>query len=202
MKKLILVGGGGHARACLDVIASHGGYAVEGILDMPGAAGCDAFGVPVIGTDGDIPRFAASGASFLVCVGQIADPEPRMRLHALLTASDARLETIVAPTAHVSAQASLGPGTIVMHFAHVGPGARIGANCIVNNQALVEHDAEVADHCHVSTGALVNGGCVLGEGVFVGSGAVLKQYIRIGKRAVIGMGAAVRHDVAEGEVVR
>jgi sugar O-acyltransferase (sialic acid O-acetyltransferase NeuD family) len=195
LKKLVLVGGGGHARACLDVIQAGGCFDVAGILDRPDLVGADVLGVPVIGTDEDMPGLVAKGMYFLIALGQIKSPEPRIRLYVRLRELGAQLPVVVAPSAHVSPHAVIGEGSIVMHMAMVGPGVRIGANCIVNSRALVEHDAEVGDHCHVATGALVNGDCRVGSGVFIGSGAVLRQGVRIGDRSIVGMGAIVRGDV-------
>jgi len=196
MKKLVLLGGGGHARACLDVIRAGGHFQAAGILDRPELVGADVLDVPVIGTDEDIPALVAKGMCFLIALGQIKTPEPRIRLFERLRELNADLPVIVAPTAHVSPYAVIGEGSIVMHMAMVGPGARIGANCIVNTRALVEHDAELGDHSHVATGALVNGNCRIGSGVFIGSGAVLRQGVRIGDCSVVGMGTIVRRDVA------
>lgn len=202
MTELVLIGGGGHARACLDVIRAAGGFQIAGILDRPELAGTDVLGVPVIGTDEDLPGLVNKGLCFLIALGQIKTPESRIRLFGRLRDLGAKLPVIVAPSAHVSPQAAIGEGTIVMHMAVVGPGARIGANCIINTRALVEHDSEVGDHCHVATGALVNGDCVVEQGVLIGSGAVLHQGVRIGECSVVGMGVLVRHDVAGYAVLR
>ena len=201
MRELVLVGGGGHARACLDVIEA-AGYLPVGILDRDEAAGNTLLGVPVIGTDAEMESLVARGVSFLVAVGQIGISEVRRCLFAQLVALGADLPAIIAPTARVSPHAAVGRGTIVMHIALIGPAAQVGENCIINSRALVEHDACIGNHCHVATGAVVNGGCLVEEGSFIGSGALLKQGIRIGRQAVVGMGAVVRRDVADGEVVR
>jgi sugar O-acyltransferase (sialic acid O-acetyltransferase NeuD family) len=202
MTELVLIGGGGHARACLDVIRAGGRFQIAGILDRPELVGTDVLGVPVIGTDENLPALANKGMCFLIALGQIKTPESRIRLFGRLRELGAKLPAIVAPTAHVSPHALIGEGSIVMHMAVVGPGARIGGNCIINTRALVEHDSVIGDHCHVATGALVNGDCVVEQGVFIGSGAVLHQGVRIGERSVVGMGVMVRHDVAGYAVLR
>ncbi len=194
-RKLILVGGGGHARSCLDVIRAGGQFEVVGILERPERLRAGIFGIPVIGTDEDMPALAAKGICFVIALGQIKSPEPRIRLHARLKELRAHLPVVISPTAHVSPNAEIGEGSIVMHMAMIGPGARIGANCIINASALVEHDAQVGDHCHIATGAIVNGDCQIGSGVFVGSGAVLRQGVRVGDRSIVGMGMIVRRDV-------
>jgi sugar O-acyltransferase (sialic acid O-acetyltransferase NeuD family) len=195
LRKLILVGGGGHARACLDVIRAGGGFDVAGVLERPGYVGGDILGVPVIGTDEDMPALVAKGMCFLITLGQIKSPEPRMRLHGRLRELGAQLPVVVASTAHVSPNATIGMGTIVMHMALIGPGVHIGDNCIVNSRALVEHDTEVGNHSHVATGSILNGNCRIGQGAFIGSGAILRQGVWIGDRSIVGMGSIVHSDV-------
>jgi sugar O-acyltransferase (sialic acid O-acetyltransferase NeuD family) len=199
MTRLVLIGGGGHARSCIDAIGSTGGIEIVGILERPRFVGTRVLGIPVIGTDEEIPALVKDGMAFLIAVGQIETPEPRQRLFSRLKGLGARLPAIVAPTAHVSPHAWVGEGSIVMNMAVVGPLANIGANCIVNSRALVEHDVEVGDHCHISTGALINGSCRIGNGVFVGSGAVVRDGVSIGEGTFIPMGTLVTRDVPTAE---
>ena len=180
------------------MLASLDAFRAAGIVERPEYQGDEVAGVPVVGSDSDLPGLIAAGNAALVTVGQILSPDPRIRLYSRLLELGARLPAVVARTAHVAGNAEVGGGTIVMQMVMVGPAARIGVNCIINSRALVEHDVRVGDHCHVATGALVNGGCTIGTGAFIGSGAVLKQGIRIGERAVIGMGCVVDRDVAAG----
>lgn len=199
---LILIGGGGHARACLDVLASLDAFRAAGIVERQEHQGGEVAGVPVVGSDSDLPGLIAAGNAALVTVGQILSPDPRIRLYSRLLELGARLPAVVARTAHMARDAEVGRGTIVMHMALVGPAVRIGENCIINSRALVEHEVQIGNHCHVATGALINGGCKIGNGTFIGSGAVLKQGIRIGERAFVGMGAIVHKDVPPNSHVR
>ncbi len=170
-RALILLGGGGHCRSCIDVIEREGRYRITGILDRRELVGTAVLGCPVIATDEEAAGLVDGSTSFLVTVGQIRSAEIRVRLFEMLVRLGADIATVVSPSAEVSRHAALGRGAIVMHHAVVNAGARIGENCIINSQALVEHDAEVGDHCHVSTGAIVNGGVRVGERCFIGSHA-------------------------------
>ena len=201
MTEIILVGGGGHCRSCIDVIEACPAYEIRGIVDRASGAG-DLWGYPLLGDDSTLPELVRLHGGALVTVGQIATPEPRMRIFRELVALGAHLPVVVSPRAHVSTRAEVGPGSAVMHFAVVNAGATVGDNCIINTRALVEHDAQIAGHCHISTGAIVNGGCVVGEGTFIGSGAILHQGVTIGAGCVIAAGAVVRTDVQDGTTVR
>lgn len=195
--EIILIGAGGHARACIDVIEQHGRYQIAGLVGMPQEMHSRYFGYSVIATDDDLPQLAKNYQYALIAVGQIQIPDHRMRLYKQATELGLQLPVINAPSAHVSRHATIGSGTIVMHGAIVNTGARVGNNCIVNSNALLEHDATIRDHCHISTGAIINGEVHIGAGSFVGSGSVIKEGVTLGKRCVVGMGLTVRHNQSD-----
>lgn len=194
---LILIGAGGHAHACIDVIEQHGAYQITGLIGMPCEQNIHHLGYEVIGTDQDLPQFAKDNPFALITLGQIQTPDHRIRLYQLASDCGFQLPTIISPSAYVSRHATIGAGTVVMHGATVNAGARIGINCIINTNALIEHDATVADHCHISTGAILNGNVQVDTGCFIGSGSVIKEGVQIGARSVIGMALAVRHNLTE-----
>jgi sugar O-acyltransferase (sialic acid O-acetyltransferase NeuD family) len=191
---LVLVGAGGHAISSIDVIETHGGFAVAGLLGSPAEVGRNVLGYEVIGTDADLPVLLNRIPNALITVGQIRSAETRIRLFETLQRMGFRLPTIISPRAHVSRHATVGEGTIVMHGAIINAGAKVGRNCIVNSNALLEHDVIVADHCHVSTAATLNGDVRVGTASFIGSRAVVREGRTIGDRCVIGMGQSVFAD--------
>lgn len=200
--KIILIGAGGHAHACIDVIEQHGQYQIAGLVGMSEEMHSWYFGYCVIATDDDLPQLAKDYQYALITVGQIQTPDHRMRLYQQATKLGLQLPVIIAPSAHVSRHANIGAGTIVMHGAIVNAGATVGNNCIINTRALIEHDATVEDHCHISTGAILNGNVSIGAGCFVGSGSVIKEGVTFGKRCVVGMGLSVRRSQSDhGRIV-
>ena len=202
MTSLLLVGGGGHCRACIDVIEAAASQRIAGIVQPVSNGREPVLGYPILGSDEDLPALLEQTRQALVTVGQINGPETRMRLFDQLKAQDAELPVIQSPTAYLSRHAQIGEGSILMHGTLANAGARIGSNCIINSRALIEHDVAIADHCHISTGALINGGVRVGEGCFIGSGAILKEGIEVGARALIGAGQTVLRDIPAGAIVR
>ena len=191
---IILVGAGGHARSCIDVIEQLGRFNIVGLTGVEEELQQESMGYRVIGTDSDLPELAKQYQYALVTVGQIESPTLRKRLYAQVVALGFEMPSIISPIAHVSRHAELGRGSIVMHGAIVNANASVGKNCIINSKALVEHDAVVGDHCHISTGAIVNGAANIGSGSFVGSGSVVKQNVKLGSLCLVGMCVAVKHD--------
>ncbi|MCK4623386.1 MAG: acetyltransferase [Desulfuromonadales bacterium] len=200
MKKIVLVGGGGHCASCIDVIEQEGKFQIAGIIDMPDKHGTTLLGYPIIGNDEDLPKLVETYQYFLITLGQIKSPQRRIALFEKLLQLGAQLPTIASPRAYISRHASVGAGTIAMHNSLINAGAKVGVNCIINSCALIEHDAKIGDHCHISTGAIINGGTLVAEGTFVGSGAVAKDNIRIGSRSLIGGGVSVMEEVPDNSL--
>jgi sugar O-acyltransferase (sialic acid O-acetyltransferase NeuD family) len=190
-EKIILVGGGGHCKSCIDVIEQEDHFTIAGIVDVPEKKQQSVLGYTVIGTDADLAELIKSCPNVLITLGQIKSPARRIELFNDLMQMGARFPVIKSPLAYVSPHAQVAEGTIVMHHVLINAGANVGRNCIINTKALVEHDAVIEDHCHISTGAVVNGGVKIGSGSFFGSNAVCKEYIEIGENAVIGCGAII-----------
>ena len=178
-EKIILIGGGGHCRSCIDVIEQEGRFTIAGIVDVPEKKHDNVLGYPIIGSDADLSELIKSVPNVLITLGQIKSPARRVELFNMLKQMCALFPMIQSPLAYVSPHAQIAEGTIVMHHALINAGARIGRNCIINNKALIEHDVVIEDHCHISTGAVVNGGVTIGSGSFFGSGAVSKEYTSI-----------------------
>ena len=202
MDEIILIGAGGHARSCIDVIEQSGQFKIAGLVEKGKLNNKENLGYPIIGTDDDLQNLRQKYSHSLITVGQIKTPETRMRLYQLLKELDFTLPVIVSSQADVSKHAQIGEGTIVMHDAIVNANAKIGNNCIINNRALIEHDAVIGDHCHIATGAIINGEVSVGNETFIGSGAVTKQAISIGKNCVIGAGVVLKNDIESNKVVK
>lgn len=202
MKGVLLVGGGGHCRAAIDVIEAEGCIKVKGIVQSKVDDNEPVLGYPILGTDDDLPVLLVETPQALVTVGQIKTPVIRLRLYEQLKRGGARMPIIVSPTAYISRHASVEEGTLIMHGAIVNAGALVGVNCIINNLALVDHDSKIGNHCHISTGARINGGVIIEDGCFIGSGAILLEGVNVGSHSVIGAGCIITNDIAPNTLLK
>lgn len=195
-KNIIVVGGGGHSKACLDVIATIPSWNVMGYLDLHQTLE-DFHNITYLGTDLMASNFVHK-SQFLITVGQLSNPGIRIKLFQYLKEIKADLATVIAASAIISRTSIIGKGTIIMHGAIIQAATKIGVNCIVNDRVLVEHDSVIGNHCHISTGAIINGGVKIGNRTFIGSGALIKNGITIGDNCIIGMGSVVTKNVDNG----
>ena len=197
-EKILLVGAGGHAKACIDVIEQGKRFIISGLVGTARELGDYVLGYPVVGTDADLSSLLTTHSHALVTTGHIESPDLRIHLFQLLKQIGYSLPVLISPKAYVSPHATIGAGTIIMHGAVINAGAKIGRNCILNSQSLIEHDVVVSDHCHISTGACVNGNVSIGAGTFIGSQSSIRQGLKIGDRCLIGMGQRVLADLDSG----
>ena len=184
---LLIVGAGGHAQACVDVVEAGGVYRIAGLVGLPKEKGTQVLGHQVIGDDRELPKLVKKYGKCLVAIGQIKSPQSRIRVFHRLLRMGGDLPIILSPRAYVSAKAQLGLGSIVMHGATLQAGVRVGKNCIINDHALLDHGVQTGSHCHVSTGAILN------EGSFIGSGSVIMERVVIPPYSIIPMGTIVRN---------
>jgi|SRR5690554_4831569 len=201
MEKLILIGGGGHCKSCIEVIESTNEYEIVGILDVASKVGEDILGYKIIGTDEDIPKFIQKGIqSFFATIGQIKSATIKKEVFKNIYRHKGTSPVIISKHAIVSKRSNIGAGTIVMHGAIVNADVAIGENCIINTKANIEHDVTIGDHVHISTGAVVNGQVNIGHEVLIGSNSTIRNLIDICDNAVIGANSMVTKDIIEAGI--
>lgn len=195
MKNIILIGGGGHCKAVIEVIESLGDYYnILGILDVADKIGEKVLSTSIIGTDNEIEKYIEE-AEFLITVGFITNPTLRVKLFDLIKKSGGTFATIIASTAYVSKYANIAEGTIIMHHAMVSAEASIGNNCIINTFANIEHESIIGNQCHISTGSMINGGCRVGDNTFIGSQSVLAQGVQVVSDTIISAASFIHKDI-------
>lgn len=188
---LLLIGAGGHARSCIDVIEQNGKYEILGLIGLPTEVSSRLFGYEVIATDTSLKSFLVKVKYAVVGLGQIKSGDSRIRIYKTLKDLGFILPIIISPRAYVSRHARIGEGSVVMHDALVNAGSQIGVNCIINSKSLIEHDAIIGNHCHISTGSIVNGGTVVGDGCFIGSNAMIGNNISVADGNLVGGGGVL-----------
>jgi len=199
-QKIILIGGGGHCKACIDVVEQENTFKITGILDLPEKFGENILGYQIIGNDNDIAKYAKQGYKFLITVGHLGNPKLRTKLFNEVKKNSGKLPVIISPLAYVSKHSKIEKGTIIMHNSIINANSKIGKNCIVNNKALIEHDCVVGDNVHISTNATINGECKIDDACFIGSSSVINHLTNVTNNTIIGAGAVVTKDITESGV--
>lgn len=191
MEPIILIGGGGHCKSCIDVLQLQAKYEIVGILDRPELVGSHVMDYKIIGTDSDIRQLSDKYRNFLITVGQIKTPNKRIQIYNIVKDNGGNLPVIVSPLAYVSPSSLLNEGTIVMHKCIINSEAIIGKCGIINTGCLIEHEAIVSDFCHISTCSVINGQTRIGSRSFVGSNSVIANNLNLPDDIIVAAGAVI-----------
>ncbi len=191
MKHLIIIGAGGHGKVVADIAFKNGQYERISFLDdcsTGKVVGCD-----VIGKLADYKKYIFE-ADFIVAVG---DANKRQKVQTELMLNNAKVISLVHPSAVIAFGVKIGAGSVVAAAAVIGPDTKIGDGVIINTSCSVDHDCTIGDFSHISVGAHLAGTVDIGCQTMVGAGTVVKNGISICDDCMIGAGAVVVKDILE-----
>jgi sugar O-acyltransferase (sialic acid O-acetyltransferase NeuD family) len=196
MKRLLLVGAGGHGRVVADLAELLGWDSIAFLDDgWPERTANRAW--PIIGKVADLARLGAGYDATLVTIGVNA---ARLALHRKVRELSFAIPALVHPSAVVSRHATMGRAAVVLANVAVNAFAAVGEAVILNTACTVDHDCKVGDGVHISPGAHLAGTVTVGDRSWIGIGAAIRQGITIGSDVMIGAGSVVVADVADGVV--
>jgi sugar O-acyltransferase (sialic acid O-acetyltransferase NeuD family) len=196
-KEIILIGGGGHCKSCVEVIESENKYSIAGIIDTKENIGQTVLGYPIIGCDDDLAQLKNKYNYALITVGQIKSANVRIKLFNQLKELNFILPVIIASSAIVSKHSKIDEGTIIMHQCMINANVEIGKNNIINTKALIEHDAKIGDHCHISTNSVINGTVHIGNENFIASNTTFVNNLTTTNNVFVGISAVVTKNLTK-----
>lgn len=200
VKKVVVVGAGGHARVVVRLVMLTTGFEIVGVADRTRDQFGQQIGSAQINTTlNDIDAWRLSGVTSLaLALGSNPEREQIAR-----RADDYGLDcvTLVHPSAIVDESVTLADGAVVCAGAIITPDARIGRGVIVNTGSTIDHETEVGDFAQIAPGVHIAGRVKIGGRAMIGLGASILPNVAIGRDAVVGAGAVVTRNVPDGTTV-
>ena len=198
MRRLVIVGAGGHGREALDVATAMNEvsptFEFLGFLDdgrEPGSLASPHDHKILGGVD----ELYSIEATYVVAVG---DPGSRRRIVEGLQQLGREPADLIHPSASIGSQVTYGHGLIMAAGARVTHGVDLGSHVHINVNASISHDCRFGSYVTVTPGAHVSGAVSVGDEVWLGIGAVVKQGVSIGSGTTVGAGSAVIDDLPPG----
>lgn len=191
MKKLIILGTGAFAEEVADLVQDGTAYRVVGFaINRERDTAPESFlGQPVHWFEDLAERLKDNE---VVC--SIGSTQ-RLEFTAQLERIEFDFAKIVHPSARLSAQSEIGPGTILSVSVVVAAKTRLGRHVIVNRGVLIGHHTEVGNCVTISPGSNIGGRVKIGNQAYIGMGATVLNDLEIGEGAIVGAGAVVTRNV-------
>ncbi len=144
MKKLLIIGAGGHAKVVADAVLSKNEFEIIGFADDN-----IKFGTPVFGNYSIVSTLenisALSFDEFIVAIG---NNDIRKGIFNSLSVNY-KPAIIIHQNAVVSSFSKISDGTVVLAGSVISFGVEIGHNCIINACTLIDHESIIAANCHI-----------------------------------------------------
>lgn len=198
MKKIIIIGAGGHAKSVMDIAIQNKKYEIIGCIDA-----CydenkvsNVNGIPIIGNDDMLEYFRKTGIEY--CFIAIGNNNLREKLFNITKEIGFKHVNIISKHAILSSAVTLGKGICIMAGAIINTNAVIKDNCIINTNCSIDHDCYIGENTHIAPGVTLSGSVVVEKNVQIGTGACVIDGMCIKHGAYIGAGSVVVNDINEG----
>lgn len=191
MKRVVLVGAGGHAKVVWDTLRLMRirGQTVEvvGIVDDdPQRWGERFLGLPILGPVSAIAHMDTDAA--LIAVG---NNRARQRLYETIQALGMPLANAIHPTAVIAADVQIGHGVVAFASVVINIGTLIADNVILNTACSVDHDCVIGAHAHLAPSVHLAGGVKVGEGTLMGIASSAIPNVTVGRWVTVGAGSVI-----------
>ena len=111
MDEIILIGTGGHARSCIDVLELEGKFELAGLIEKEQTDNFENHRNMIIGIDDDLKDMRKKYSNALIAVEQMKSPKTRICVYELLKQINYNVPVIITPNAYVSKNAQICEGT-------------------------------------------------------------------------------------------
>ena len=102
---VLMIGAGGHAKVVIELVRAAGAYEIIGLIDLK-LSGPPILDLPILGTDGDLPRLRREGITHAF-VG-IGNNQLRLKTGYYLRQIDFKVINAISPAAIISATRQIG----------------------------------------------------------------------------------------------
>ncbi|MDB4783472.1 hypothetical protein OAG39_02520 [Verrucomicrobiales bacterium] len=164
---VVIMGIGGHAGICIDILKSSTDYNLAGFIDEY-IDSDEKYGLKSFGKLDDLDYLIDSGLQNLILgIGFIDDLDKRDKYYQEL-ATKIEIPTIIHKSAIIEDSSKISTGCQIMAGAIIGSNVTINENCIINSGSIISHDSFINKSTHITPGAVLAGGVTVGEKCTIG----------------------------------
>jgi len=163
------------------------------VVDEQYKNGDEFMSLPLISWQRMVDEYATTDVDLFVAVGY---KNMRQRANAYGRAKQAgyKLINIVAKSAYIANDVTMGENNIVMPGVVIEPGVTMAENNVVWSNASICHDCNIGSHNFIAANTTLGGYVSLGDQNFLGFSTVVIQERRIGNETLIGAQSLVNRD--------
>lgn len=196
MKKVIIIGSGGHAKVVIDIIQEMGEFNIIGITSESLLKGDLFLGYEVLGND-DVLQNYTNDSQVLVAMGLggYVNNTLRSKVYADVKKIGLSFINVIHPNSFISKTSELGEGVTVFPGVIINSHVQIGNNVIIATGATIDHETIIGNHVLISAGVTIGAYTVIKDQVLLALGSKVISGLKIDENALIAAGAVVVKNV-------
>jgi len=191
---IIIVGIGGHAGMCIDILKQSNKFNLVGFIDDKITHDVK-FGLKYWGNLNDIKMLAKRGlCNAILGIGFVGNLKKREKMYNYLI-QFVEIPSIIHKNSIIEPSAKIDKGCQIMAGAIIGSNVFIGQNCIINSGSIVSHDSIISESTHITPGATLAGHVKIGRRVTVGMCTTIYIGVHISDDTIIANGKSVFENI-------
>ena len=195
--KIVIVGGGGHAKVIIGVLKRIAHYNILGYSDIVDKG--PLLGIHYIGKDEDLVSVIDihQNCKAALGLGNVQITSHRKTVYNCIKKMGFIFPVIISPSAVINEDSHIREGSTILDGVIINPSCIIGRGAIINSNATIEHDCTIGEFTHIASGVTISGGVSIGDHCLIGSGSSIIQDLHITDNVLVGAGAVVVKDIEE-----
>lgn len=203
MKKIIIIGAGGHAAELVEyvkysnIVGKHHLFEIIGLLDdNEDNYNHYKYREKYLGKISE--HNVQNEYEYLIGVANL---EYRRKIVEKFIEKGAKFIKFIHPTALIASTADIGEGTVISHNVSVGPMVKVGRFNILNSRCTIGHDSSIGDFNFISPQVAISGNTFIGNENMIGTNACTIPGMKIGNKNKIAAGMVIYKNVGDNETV-
>ena len=187
MKRLLIIGAGGHGRCCLEIAKSMHIYNQYAFLD-DGLVKQVINDIPVIGAIEEMSSYYGEYEDIFIAIGNNAI---RKKISRKAKEIGYNLVNLIHPSATIM-DASIGEGCVCFPGVVIEAQAKVGNGCIITSNSVINHDAVLEDYVLVYSNSTIRSNTFIGTETRIGSNCCIEMNVKIQAGSDISSGSIVK----------
>ncbi len=194
--RFLILGAGQTGRLVAEIATRIPEVECVGFLDRdPSLIGRSFYGVPVVGSDEELPSYVGRVEGVLPVIGDLT---ARYRWFKRCEALGFELVRVIEPSVRYARDVRWGRGVVVSFGTNILTGVSVGDYAFIGTGVNILHDVRIGTNCVVGGGTTIGAGVLVGDHVSFGVGVqVASGTKRIGDNVRIAAGSVVLKDVPD-----
>jgi len=192
LKKLLIIGSGGHSRSVLSAAKSMNSWEDFKIIDINLSNKKEKIMGQNVYSFDKIEDFNKQNFDFFIAIG---DNNKRESIYKMVRNYGCNFVNIFHSKAFIDIHSNMGVGNFLGQFSNVGACSKIGNFNIINTHSNVEHEVIMGNFNHLAPSSTICGRTKIKDNSFIGAKAVIIEKLSIAENTIIGAGSVVLKSV-------